>query len=249
MTGNGHSSHLQRRPGFPPIKHRAIRDLPLPVPPREGVFCANLVNQKFYLRLLYRSEDKSITFVAIAAPEEAPRDSDAAPRPEQEAARQNAEKNPVQTPQQDTLARHTRATVEALLNLLRSRVLSALTDLGISEQIALKAANSATVQLAGVLAGESRHGAEIVHALLDQIQSGQSFQPTPSCGFHRPQRGKGSARSARSRRRAIGRACRHYRCRKYRHPARHPGSRAGVFRYCRTECLCKSLDGPAHLRA
>jgi hypothetical protein len=115
--------------------------------------------------------------VAIAAPEEAHRDSDAAPRPEQEAARQNAEKNPVQTPQQDTLARDARATVEALLNLLRSRVLSALTDLGISQEIALKAANSATVQLAGALAGESRHGAEIVHALLEKIQAGQSGGP------------------------------------------------------------------------
>jgi len=71
--------------------------------------------------------------------------------------------------------------------------------------------------IAGILAGESRHGAKIVHSLLDQIQSGQSFQPTPSCGFHRPQHGKGSASSVRPRRRAIGRACRHYRCRKYRH--------------------------------
>ena len=97
--------------------------------------------------------------VAIAAPEQAYRDTDATPRPEQEAARQNAEKNPVQTPQQDTLARDTRATVEALLNLLRSRVLTALTDLGISEDTAVKAANSATVQLAGALAGDSRHGA------------------------------------------------------------------------------------------
>ena len=47
--------------------------------------------------------------VAIAAPEEAPRDSDAAPRTEQEAVRQNADRTPVQTPQQDTLARDARA--------------------------------------------------------------------------------------------------------------------------------------------
>ena len=115
--------------------------------------------------------------VAIAAPEQAYRDTDATPRPEQEAARQNAEKNPVQTPQQDTLARDTRATVEALLNLLRSRVLTALTDLGISEDTAVKAANSATVQLAGALAGDSRHGAEIIHALLEKTQAGHTGSP------------------------------------------------------------------------
>lgn len=110
--------------------------------------------------------------VAIAAPEAAPRDSDPAPRQEQEAARQNAEKTPVQSPQQDTLARDARATADALLNVLRSRVLSALTGLGVPDEIALKAADTATVQLATALAGESRHAVEIVHALLEQLQGG-----------------------------------------------------------------------------
>ena len=115
--------------------------------------------------------------VAIAAPKAAPRDSDAAPRPEQEAARQNAERTPVRKPQQDTLARDARATVDALLNVLRSRVLAALTGLGIPDEIALKAADTATVQLATALAGESRHAVEIVHALLEQLQRGQDTSP------------------------------------------------------------------------
>ena len=109
--------------------------------------------------------------LAIAAPEAAPRDSDAAPRTEQEAARQNAERTPVQSPQQDTLARDARATVDALLDILHSRVLSALTGLGLPDEIAQKAAVSATVQLASALAGESRHAVEIVHALMEQLQS------------------------------------------------------------------------------
>lgn len=115
--------------------------------------------------------------VAIAAPEEAPRDSDSPARPEQEAARQNADKQPVPVQAQDALARDAGATVDAVLDLLRVRVLTALTGLGTAQEIANKAADAATVQLASAFAGESRHAAEIVHALLEQVQSGQGSRP------------------------------------------------------------------------
>lgn len=115
--------------------------------------------------------------VAIAASEDTHRDSDATPRPEQEAARQNAEKQPVPAQAQDTLARDARATVEAVLELLRVRVLTALLGLGASEEVANRAANAATSQLASAFAGESRHAAEIVHALLEQLQSSAGARP------------------------------------------------------------------------
>lgn len=112
--------------------------------------------------------------VSIAAPDAAPRDSDAAPRTEQEAARQNAEKQPVPIPQQDTLARDARATVDALLALLHSRVLAALAGLGTPDETARKAADAATAQLAAAFAAESRLAVEIVHALLERADDAAS---------------------------------------------------------------------------
>lgn len=110
--------------------------------------------------------------IATATPETAPGNDDGAPRAEQEAARHQAENKPVTNPAQDKLAQSARETVIALLDLLRVRVANALIELGVPETLALKAADTATAQLAATIAGDSRHAAEIVHALLDRIQTG-----------------------------------------------------------------------------
>lgn len=60
----------------------------------------------------------------------------------------------------------------ALLDLLRARVATALIELGVPEPLALKAADSAAAQLATTIAGDSRNAAEIVHALLERLQTG-----------------------------------------------------------------------------
>ena len=110
---------------------------------------------------------------AIAAPETSPGHDDSTARMEQDTARHKADKNtPPINPAQEKLARSARETVTALLDLLRSRVAAALIDLGVPETLALKAADSAAAQLAAAIAGDSRNAAEIVHALLDRLQSG-----------------------------------------------------------------------------
>lgn len=112
--------------------------------------------------------------IATATPETPPGNDDGAPRAEQEAARHKAENTPVTNPAQEKLAQSARETVTALLDLLRVRVANALIELGVPETLALKAADTAAAQLATVIAGDSRHAAEIVHALLDRIQTGAS---------------------------------------------------------------------------
>jgi len=110
---------------------------------------------------------------AIAAPETSPGHDDSTARMEQDTARHKADNNtPPINPAQEKLARSARETVTALLDLLRSRVAAALIDLGVPETLALKAADSAAAQLAAAIAGDSRNAAEIVHALLDRLQSG-----------------------------------------------------------------------------
>jgi len=110
---------------------------------------------------------------AIAAPETSSGHDEATTRTEQDTARHKADNNtPAINPAQEKLARSARETVTALLDLLRSRVAAALIDLGVPETLALKAADSAAAQLAAALAGDSRNAAEIVHALLDRLQSG-----------------------------------------------------------------------------
>ncbi len=110
---------------------------------------------------------------AIAAPETSSGHDEATARTEQDTARHKADNNtPAINPAQEKLARSARETVTALLDLLRSRVAAALIDLGVPETLALKAADSAAAQLAAALAGDSRYAAEIVHALLDRLQSG-----------------------------------------------------------------------------
>lgn len=112
--------------------------------------------------------------IATAAPETTPGNDEGAPRTEQEAARHKAGNIPVIDPARQMLVQSARDTVTALLDLLRTRVANALIDLGVPETQALKAADSAAAQLAGTIAGDSRHAAEIVHALLDRLQSGAS---------------------------------------------------------------------------
>lgn len=112
--------------------------------------------------------------IATAAPETTPGNDDGTTRTEQEAARHKADTTPVINPAHEKLAQSARETVAALLSLLHTRVASALIDLGVPETLALKAADSAAAQLATTIAGDSRHAAEIVHALLDQIQAGSS---------------------------------------------------------------------------
>ena len=109
---------------------------------------------------------------AIAVPETSPGHDDATARTEQDTARHKADNTPPINPAQEKLARSARETVTALLDLLRSRVAAALIDLGVPETLALKAADSAAAQLAAAIAGDSRNAAEIVHALLDRLQSG-----------------------------------------------------------------------------
>lgn len=110
--------------------------------------------------------------IATATPETTPGSDDGAPRAEQEAARHKADTTPVTNPAQDKLAQSARETVTALLDLLRVRVANALIELGVPETLALKAADTAAAQLATAIAGDSRHAAEIVHALLDRMQTG-----------------------------------------------------------------------------
>lgn len=109
--------------------------------------------------------------ITTAAPETTSGNDDGAPRTEQEAARHKADNTPIVTPAQAKLAQSARETVTALLDLLRTRVATALLDLGVPETLALKAADSATAQLAATIAGDTRHAAEIVHALLDRLQT------------------------------------------------------------------------------
>lgn len=110
--------------------------------------------------------------IATAAPETTSGNDGDATRTEQEAARHKADNTPIQNPAQEKLAQSARETVTALLELLRTRVATALIELGLPEAIAQKAANSAAGQLASTIAGDSRHAAEIVHALLDRLQAG-----------------------------------------------------------------------------
>jgi hypothetical protein len=110
--------------------------------------------------------------IATAAPDTTPGNDEGTARTEQEAARHKADNTPVIKPGQEKLAQSARETVTALLNLLRARVAAALIELGLPETLALKAADSAAAQLATTIAGDSRHAAEIVHALLDRIQTG-----------------------------------------------------------------------------
>lgn len=109
---------------------------------------------------------------ATAAPETSLGNDGDTPRTEQEAARHKAGNTTVLNPAQERLAQSARETVTALLELLRSRVASALIELGLPEAVAQNAANSAAGQLAGTIAGDGRHAAEIVHALLDRLQTG-----------------------------------------------------------------------------
>ncbi|MFT5487299.1 MAG: hypothetical protein ACI9JL_001036 [Paracoccaceae bacterium] len=110
--------------------------------------------------------------IATAAPETTPGNDDGAARAEQEAARHKADNTPTVNPAQEKLAQSARETVTALLDLLRARVATALIELGVPETQALKAADSAAAQLATTIAGDTRHAAEIVHALLDRLQAG-----------------------------------------------------------------------------
>lgn len=112
--------------------------------------------------------------IATAAPETTPGNDDGATRTEQEAARHKADNTPIPNLAQEKLAQSARETVTALLDLLRARVATALLDLGLPEALAMKAADSAAAQLATTIAGDTRHAAEIVHALLDRLQTSAS---------------------------------------------------------------------------
>ena len=109
---------------------------------------------------------------ANAAPETSPGNDDVSAHTEQDTARHKADKTPTFNPVQEKLAQSARETVTALIDLLRARVATALIDLGVPETLALKAAAGAAAQLAITIAGDSRNAAEIVHALLDRLQSG-----------------------------------------------------------------------------
>ena len=76
-------------------------------------------------------------------PETTPGNDDGAARTEQEAARHKADNTPKINPAHEKLAQSARETVTALLDLLRSRVATALLELGVPESLALKAADSA----------------------------------------------------------------------------------------------------------
>jgi hypothetical protein len=109
---------------------------------------------------------------ATATPETMPGKDDGAARTEQEAARHIADNTPSTHPAHEKLAQSARETVTALLDLLRARVATALLELGVPETLALKAADSAAAQLATTIAGDPRHAAEIVHTLLERLQTG-----------------------------------------------------------------------------
>lgn len=110
--------------------------------------------------------------IATAAPETTSGNDDRATRIEQEAARHKAENTPVANPAQEKLVSTAQETITALLDLLRARVAAALLELGLPEALALKAADNAAAQLATTIAGDTRHAAEIVHALLDRLNAG-----------------------------------------------------------------------------
>ena len=110
--------------------------------------------------------------LATTAPEISSGNDDGAARTDQETARHKADNTTVINPAHEKLAQSARETVTALLDLLRARVATALIELGVPEPLALKAADSAAAQLATTIAGDSRNAAEIVHALLERLQTG-----------------------------------------------------------------------------
>jgi hypothetical protein len=71
----------------------------------------------------------------------------------------------------DALARESRAIVIALLDRLRQRVINALMEAGLSEDIAVRAADDAVDVLAASIADGER-AARIVQAALERLQSG-----------------------------------------------------------------------------
>ena len=71
--------------------------------------------------------------------------------------------------------RDSKAAVEALLDLLHARVLAALIEAGLSAPVAAAAADEAAAALANAIASDSRHAAQIVHAVTEKLLAGEDF--------------------------------------------------------------------------
>lgn len=99
---------------------------------------------------------------ADARPRHVDRD---APRRDASASAGNA--TPV--PDEATLEAEARATVRALLDALRLRVLQALVELGLSAPAAEAAATAAAAKLAQAIGGDGQHAAQLVHAILERL--------------------------------------------------------------------------------
>ncbi|MGB0631291.1 MAG: hypothetical protein ACPGRZ_11410 [Alphaproteobacteria bacterium] len=109
--------------------------------------------------------------IAAAAPDHAAHDGETAPRPEQDAARQNADNRTALPADVGALEREAQETVRQILEMMRLRVLTALLQLDVPETDANKAANAAVAKLADAIAVNGRHAAQIVHALLERSAS------------------------------------------------------------------------------
>lgn len=77
-------------------------------------------------------------------------------------------------PDGDALERDSRAAVRAILDLLGARIVAALLEVGLTETVANDAADKAVAVLANAIANDGQHAAQIVHAILERLQAGQT---------------------------------------------------------------------------
>ncbi len=73
------------------------------------------------------------------------------------------------------VVRESKAAVQAMLDLLRSRVLVALLEAGLPEATAVTASDRAGTALANAIATDSSHAAQIVHAVTERLLAGEAF--------------------------------------------------------------------------
>ena len=105
---------------------------------------------------------------ARSAPDPVRRDGNAPARGGEQAA-------PEAQADEAAVVRDSKAAVEALLDLLHARVLAALTEAGLAAPVATAAADEAAAMLANAIATDSRHAAQIVHAVTEKLLAGEDF--------------------------------------------------------------------------
>jgi hypothetical protein len=114
--------------------------------------------------------------VASATHDSGARDAVAAVRPDRDAgARGDGRPAPEVQPDEAEVVRVSKAAVDALLELLHARVLAALIEAGLSRPAAVAAADEAAATLASAIATDTRHAAQIVHAVTERLVAGEAL--------------------------------------------------------------------------